>query len=44
MITAAHCVEGSNNGLQVYIGLHNVNGTTGAITRNVDQVCSSSKL
>ena len=38
VITAAHCVEGSNNGLQVKIGLHNVNGTTGAITRNVDQV------
>ena len=38
VITAAHCVEGSNNGLQVKIGLHNVNGTTRAITRNVDQV------
>ena len=38
VITAAHCVEGNNNGLQVKIGLHNVNGTTGAITRNVDQV------
>ena len=38
VITAAHCVEGSNNGLQVKIGLHNVNGTAGSITRNVDQV------
>ena len=38
VITAAHCVEGNNNGLQVKIGLHNVNGTSGAITRNVDQV------
>ena len=38
VITAAHCVEGSNNGLQVKIGLHNVNGTQGSITRNVDQV------
>ena len=38
VVTAAHCVEGNNNGLQVKIGLHNVNGTTGAITRNVDQV------
>jgi len=38
VVTAAHCVQGNNNGLQVKIGLHNVNGTTGAITRNVDQV------
>ena len=38
VITAAHCVTGNNNGLQVKIGLHNVNGTSGAITRNVDQV------
>ena len=38
VITAAHCVEGNNSGLQVKIGLHSVNGTTGAITRNVDQV------
>lgn len=38
VVTAAHCVSGNNNGLQVKIGLHNVNGTTGAITRNVDQV------
>jgi len=39
VITAAHCVEGTSaNSIQVKIGLHNVNGTTGAITRNVDQV------
>ena len=38
VITAAHCVDGNNNGLQVKIGLHNVNGTAGSITRNVDQV------
>jgi trypsin len=38
VITAAHCVSGNNNGLQVKIGLHNVNGTTGSVTRNVDQV------
>jgi trypsin len=39
VITAAHCVEGTNaSSIQVKIGLHNVNGTTGAITRNVDQV------
>jgi len=39
VITAAHCVEGTNaSSIQVKIGLHNVNGTSGAITRNVDQV------
>ena len=38
VITAAHCVEGNNNGLQVKIGLHNVNGTTGSETRYVDQI------
>ena len=38
VITAAHCVDGGVNGLQVKIGLHNVNGTTGAITRNVDDI------
>ena len=38
VITAAHCVQGNNNGLQVKIGLHNVNGTAGSQTRNVDQV------
>ncbi len=41
VITAAHCVEGTNaSSIQVKIGLHNVNGTTGAITRNVDQIIS----
>jgi len=41
VITAAHCVEGeSTNSIQVKIGLHNVNGTSGAITRNVDQIIS----
>ena len=39
VITAAHCVEGTNaSSIQVKIGLHNVNGTTGSITRYVDQV------
>ena len=39
VITAAHCVEGvSENNLQVKIGLHNVNSTSGAITRNVDDI------
>ena len=38
VVTAAHCVDGNNNGLQVVVGLHNVNGTTGQQVRNVDQV------
>tara|TARA_Y100000590_G_scaffold427935_1_gene538686 strand:- start:734 stop:2548 length:1815 start_codon:yes stop_codon:yes gene_type:complete len=39
VVTAAHCVQGeSPSGLQVKIGLHNVNGTTGSETRYVDQV------
>ena len=39
VITAAHCVEGvSQNSLQVKIGLHNVNSTTGAVTRNVSDI------
>ena len=39
VVTAAHCVEGTSaNSIQVKIGLHNVNGTTGSVTRNVDQV------
>ena len=34
VITAAHCVQGENpNNLDVVIGLHNVNGTTGSETR-----------
>ena len=39
VITAAHCVEGvSENSLQVKIGLHNVNSTSGAVTRNVSDI------
>ena len=38
VVTAAHCVQGNNNGLQVKIGLHNVNGTQGSITRSVSQI------
>ena len=39
VITAAHCVEGvSESSLQVKIGLHNVNSTSGAVTRNVDDI------
>ena len=39
VITAAHCVEGvSQNSLQVKIGLHNVNSTTGAVTKNIDDI------
>ena len=39
VVTAAHCVQGDSPGnIQVKIGLHNVNGTSGAITRNVDQI------
>ena len=36
VVTAAHCVLGDSPGnIQVKIGLHNVNGTTGSVTRNV---------
>lgn len=39
VVTAAHCVLGdSPNNLQVKIGLHNVNGTTGSVTRNVSEI------
>ena len=39
VVTAAHCVQGENpNNLDVVIGLHNVNGTTGSQTRGVDQI------
>jgi trypsin len=38
VVTAAHCVDGGVPGLQVKIGLHNVNGTSGAVTRNVDNI------
>ena len=39
VITAAHCVQGeSPSNIQVKIGLHNVNGTTGSEVRNVDAI------
>ena len=39
VVTAAHCVQGeSPSNLDVVIGLHNVNGTTGSQTRSVDQI------
>jgi trypsin len=39
VITAAHCVEGSSpSSVDVKIGLHNVNNTTGSETRSVDQI------
>ena len=39
VITAAHCVQGENpNNLEVVIGLHNVNGTTGSQTRDVEEI------
>ena len=39
VITAAHCVQGdSPNQLRVKVGLHNVNGTQGSVTRYVDQI------
>ena len=39
VITAAHCVQGdSPSQVKVKIGLHNVNGTQGSITRNVSQI------
>ena len=39
VITAAHCVQGeSPSGIKIKIGLHNVNGTTGSITRYVDDI------
>jgi len=39
VVTAAHCVVGdSPNNIEVVIGLHNVNGTTGSITRNVSEI------
>ena len=39
VITAAHCVEGTNaSSIQVKIGLHNVNGTSGAQTRDVEEI------
>ena len=39
VITAAHCVQGeSPNNVDVVIGLHNVNGTTGDQTRDVVEI------
>ena len=39
VVTAAHCVEGTSpSSINVKIGLHNVNGTTGSETRYVDQI------
>jgi trypsin len=39
VVTAAHCMSGENtNSFRIKIGLHNVNGTTGAITRYPDQI------
>jgi len=39
VITAAHCVQGeSPNDIDVVIGLHNVNGTNGSQTRDVDAI------
>ena len=39
VVTAAHCVIGdSPSNIEVVIGLHNVNGTTGQQTRNASEV------
>tara|TARA_Y100001937_G_scaffold71236_1_gene96948 strand:+ start:461 stop:1798 length:1338 start_codon:yes stop_codon:yes gene_type:complete len=39
VVTAAHCVQGTSpNSIEVVIGLHNVNGTTGQQTRNVSEI------
>ena len=39
VVTAAHCVQGeSPNNVDVVIGLHNVNGTTGSQTRDVAEI------
>jgi len=39
VVTAAHCVQGeSPSNLDVVIGLHNVNGTTGSQTRSVAEI------
>ena len=39
VVTAAHCVIGdSPSNIEVVIGLHNVNGTTGQQTRNVSEI------
>ena len=39
VITAAHCVEGTGPGSFVAkLGLHNINGTEGSITRSIDEI------
>ena len=39
VVTAAHCVQGTSpSSVEVVIGLHNVNGTTGQQTRNVSEI------
>ena len=39
VVTAAHCVQGENaSSIDVVIGLHNVNGTTGNQSRGVDEI------
>ena len=39
VVTAAHCVQGeSASSIDVVIGLHNVNGTTGNQTRDVEEI------
>ena len=39
VVTAAHCVQGTSaSSIEVVIGLHNVNGTNGSQTRDVDQI------
>ena len=39
VVTAAHCVQGdSPSSIEVVIGLHNVNGTNGSQTRDVDAI------
>ena len=39
VVTAAHCVQGeSASSIDVVIGLHNVNGTSGAQTRDVAEI------
>ncbi len=39
VITAAHCVEGENtNNIQIKIGMHDLNGTSGYLVRYVDQI------
>ena len=38
-VVTQHCVQGTSpNSIEVVIGLHNVNGTTGQQTRNVSEI------